>query len=915
MSKARSRQCECCKTLCSENTKLHCPGNTWHEKETALAEQKALKVGDWVVHVWEEEQTSGTVECQWEGYVIHRSLDGKQSVNYTNFGSDEDTRHMVGELPLDREIGVTKKLMTRPACFSQTLGKSGKRKAKDCTRSTAKRVKKESSAVRTVIKEESEDEDDDVSAAPVTLTQQRAASVNNEDALALTDMPMLGSPERASDAEEDEDEDEQSSLGADTPYAFKDTSNKWFDRVWDGKKLMSAQCKVPNCSVGSNGGKFLRQQSDDKDGGNKTISSGMRRHQKEHAKAMRKADIAAAAAAAAAAPANANTATVPATPGTATPVSLATPPANNSTPQTHDAPQPSRYGFGCSTYVQLLAYLFAAYSLPFSLLDSASPFRVVLAYGHELKGLNMFPRQIAEQIDVMADLTRNDLYAKLRGKDVSLLMDGATVMRRSFLGFAICDGDNSYFLDCVELKHGSSSPALQAHIEQLVRLLLSKDIRVFSLVADNAPNIQRAIRETQSLNSQWQVISETGGDSDPDSDSDSDDETVSSDTNAPDIGEVITSVFDSLENSGILRYRCSVHGLQLVLKDFTAFASVSQFKDTATAMITKYEKPSQWRTTLETNQTDAGKAKPLRVKRFTSVRWNSLYDSVKTLVELRPYMVESDKNNVNFWRFADFFLVVCQPITTLSDVLQANNSPMFTYAAAVRTLLTTYKDVLTAAAQEYGHEDECNGMWTAVNERCAKHLVYDGVKMMMFLNPSIDHANVDGDTLRRNGALVVKYAVAHALRRGVVGTEQELKELVEGEIDHFYLMGRSRHHTIDNFWKSWRLAAVMPILHGFVAALSMSSHSEATVERHFKALSAVLNKRRGSLASERVANALMLSQTHRELNRHCGDFKKHFDARDKREQSRQKIADNPSQPPVNRELGFSQMSSLTADQD
>ena len=691
-------------------------------------------------------------------------------------------------------------------------------------------------------------------------------------------------------ADEDEDEDDDDDNDNNTNKNKKGRTKKRERVVLKGtesevkkvKKVLKGTCRVDECRE-DHTGIYTRGRGET----NKNISSSMSRHVRHHKKKWRK-EAAAKAKALANSPSPANS-----------PSSPANSPSSPS----------SNYGFGCATFVQLLAYTFAAQCLPFSLLESGSPFRVLLDHGHELRGANLFPADVARSIDDMAELTRERLFEKLKGKDVSLLLDGATVKRRSFLGYAISDGDNSYFLRAVELKAGSSGSELARQIGNLIDELDSAHINVFSIVADNAPNIQKGIRDMQVLSDYWQLEAE-GSESDVDDVDTDDDDTESSDSfsDSEVVDDAINTVFASLGNRKILRYRCSVHGLQLLLKDLTELPRVSDFKDEVVQLVNKYSKFTESRGVLEANQKDANPAitKVRQIKRFTSVRWNSLVDTVKSLTELKKFMHDSDRDKEEFWNAAAYFLKVSSPIAILSDRLQAENSSMFEYAKGISTLLQNYNGELTAAGVEHNFVEESAEMWNALKDRCAKNLVYDGVSMTAFLDPSVDHANVAEHLSLERVDLICEYVVDYSHRRGIKTNAtnlesrlDELKERVEQELSTFLSRPVASSHTVKGYWGNVRNKLKMPLVSRFALSLSSSSHSEATVERHFKQLSALLNKKRCSLSSERVSAAMMVSLTHKEIFSH--EFTKLISQRGKRTEARveRSLFTQPDTPSTN----------------
>ena len=128
------------------------------------------------------------------------------------------------------------------------------------------------------------------------------------------------------------------------------------------------------------------------------------------------------------------------------------------------------------------------------------------------------------------------------------------------------------------------------------------------------------------------------------------------------------------------------------------------------------------------------------------------------------------------------------------------------------------------------------------------------------------------------------YITAYVVRRGNVPPEKTvemLREDIELEVASFLVSSATRGALeFHKFWRQLRTVKEWPLLAQFATALGNSSTTEASVERVFKQLSSVLNKRRCSLASARADAALMLSINHKEL--HLEEFPAFVRGREKR---------------------------------
>ena len=178
----------------------------------------------------------------------------------------------------------------------------------------------------------------------------------------------------------------------------------------------------------------------------------------------------------------------------------------------------------------MMAFAFAHHAIPFAWLAPGTPFRKMLQC--RLANKNLFPAQLAERIVALSVRTKEELYEHLRGKDVYLMVDGATVQRRCWMGFALSDGEHAYHLRNVEIKESCTTRFVHQLISDVVQELAHCDIRVFSVTADNASAMQGALKqlsqfgdltlkELDSLTSETCSLEVIATDSDFDSDTDS----------------------------------------------------------------------------------------------------------------------------------------------------------------------------------------------------------------------------------------------------------------------------------------------------------------------------------------------------------------------------------------------------------
>ena len=348
----------------------------------------------------------------------------------------------------------------------------------------------------------------------------------------------------------------------------------------------------------------------------------------------------------------------------ATPCSQQQQPLPSSTAST---PRPSQLasltpagGYGFDTYLDKLCFVFCKLGIPFRWLRTGSIFRDILPQEH-LQGANIFPAQMSTRVGELREVTQKALFKYLQGKDVYMMVDGATVARRTFLGISICDGTTSFYLRSVEIKGRNDAKKLTAAMREAIALLRRNDIYVFSVVADNASSMQKALRELRRLDAEWlkecEVVLDNDGTNSDIADEGDDattsgakDSTSEDDSSDELVDECISSSLEDVENDGIFVYRCSTHSLQLVLKDMMQVPRMGQWKKDLSSLLKRYQERDLLKS-FEENQGDNVK----QLIRPTEIRWNSVFDCAVRLYQLKEFLLEEDRENEEFWGATVFF--------------------------------------------------------------------------------------------------------------------------------------------------------------------------------------------------------------------------------------------------------------------
>ena len=86
------------------------------------------------------------------------------------------------------------------------------------------------------------------------------------------------------------------------------------------------------------------------------------------------------------------------------------------------------------------------------------------------------------------------MHAALRGKDVYLLLDGATIHNERNLGWSLSDGEQVYYLSTKKCGR-MAAENIEERVREMVDDLAERKIYVFAIVADNAQGVQNALAE------------------------------------------------------------------------------------------------------------------------------------------------------------------------------------------------------------------------------------------------------------------------------------------------------------------------------------------------------------------------------------------------------------------------------------
>ena len=215
------------------------------------------------------------------------------------------------------------------------------------------------------------------------------------------------------------------------------------------------------------------------------------------------------------------------------------------------------------------------------------------------------------------------------------------------------------------------------------------------------------------------------------------------------------------------------------------------------------------------------------------------------------------------------FVHMASAVVFATDRLQKSSSSFVHFAVEMRTLSADLKVAADDENLTEEQKEDAKQVLEVFEKRMAKNFAYDGVKVFELLDPA-NHANRRKWTHEQTETrldIAEKYAVMYAKSRGLVEEDdQSVDEIAEkiyqSMCGHLTTPPASRDQSYDEYWQlRWRDG----VLATFARALGASSHSEATVERHFKKLKSILCKQRASLTSTKADDTVFVAVNHCEL--------------------------------------------------
>lgn len=324
---------------------------------------------------------------------------------------------------------------------------------------------------------------------------------------------------------------------------------------------------------------------------------------------------------------------------------------NNNQPTTSTTSSTNKYTFLKNQCVNLVT----VHGRPFSIIEDLAFKNIISMTGispREAQSLNS--HSIKMFVSQAAEIKRSEIAAAIKGRMISLKVDSATRLDRSF--FAV---NAQYILDgkilvknlgVTELYARSTAEYLKDKLLYIMRKYCILEQQIYSITTDNGANM---IKMTQLLND---------GDNDSDED-DTDTEPLEIllnnnvydvDNTEPEIPYSVTSI------------RCAAHTLQLAVNDALQEDESIHTINEARSVVRKLRTP-----TMRNMLKASNKNKPLL---DVATRWHSTLDMLERLVDLKEYCSQTPGEALyvspTTWDALNDLITSLKPAKILTKVLQ-----------------------------------------------------------------------------------------------------------------------------------------------------------------------------------------------------------------------------------------------------
>ncbi|RVE42487.1 hypothetical protein evm_012859 [Chilo suppressalis] len=513
--------------------------------------------------------------------------------------------------------------------------------------------------------------------------------------------------------------------------------------------------------------------------------------------------------------------------------------------------------------------LVTVHGRPFSMIDDLA-FRNIISMisinSREAQSLNS--HSIKQFVSQIAEKKRADIAADIRGRMISIKVDSATRLDRSFFAVNtqyIVDGSiHIKHLGVVELHARSTAEYLKEKLLYILRKFKINIEQIYSITTDNGANMVKIVRL---LNDEL-------------NDSDSDEE-FNQDMEMEPIQISLRSDSDDTEHAYcITSVRCAAHTLQLAVNDAINEDESKCIVEEARAIVRKLRTP-----TMKNILQIAKKNKPIL---DITTRWHSTLDMLERLIELREYC-SSNPGEILFvapttWDALHDLINALKPAKVLTKLLQEEQLTLgdFYYHWSRCYLETSHVQVPLAQLicshmkirqMQLMHNSTFVGalyldprfqvVLSAEEELLAiRHLNETWLQILKVEADIMQTESDNQDTFQAVPVVVdemesilsqTEQLKRCSQREHYIQTRANIRAILENFSAHPRLPSKQ---NIIQFWKSKELSE--PQLYRLANTVIATPATQVTVERFFSSLKFILNDLRYNLSNNIVEDILII---------------------------------------------------------
>lgn len=410
------------------------------------------------------------------------------------------------------------------------------------------------------------------------------------------------------------------------------------------------------------------------------------------------------------------------------------------------------------------------------------------------------------------------------------------------MAISLAHGGNCYFYKLINMSLESATGAKIAdHIKTAIEELFSKGIHTFSVCADNASNMQLALSQVErdfGLEAACEESESSSSSFSFESDAlypltSQDEESLG---HAARLGEDATF-------SGILRYQCTAHTLQLCIGDIFSLPRLAEVRDVVRSLVGEFCTVTG-KKRLHGVQSIRGTTPILFIKKYADTRWNSFYESMLSVHSLRTVLICLREEEFPHSFFSDLTLAIrlAAPFAIATDRTQGDGVGM---EVMVGELKKIREELQTVRLSLEGEADKAvvDSVVEVYDKRELKNFGYLGLRLFSFLSPST--YSLEMEDCEELSEKLISHLLAYTKSRKLRSVEAEIRDQVEkvclmppatGEVS-FSAFWRTKLHSFK---------VVAP----FALELAASLTTEAPTERQFKVLKRLLCAARAGLSDK-----------------------------------------------------------------